>query len=266
MIISSSALAASISQTAAKIQTLLPAGFTAALTAGRGLPHAADALAGHLDALHHAALNAITAGTDPAADPEVQRLAIYRALADSGLRQSADRRAGDDIRTAIADYADSIITSWGDAIADDLATLHTAAAELPVDALDKADHTALRRTGQLNLWADASNATDRADHVTRGVDAILTALAVNHSSHHRVLLLAPDMELTQFSAVQGRERSAWAVARTGCPLRLASLADFTAAIGRITAEQQELHRKIEAEQLDAKRSARGAIPQWQRIG
>lgn len=258
MIISPAALAANITTVADKLHCPLPAGFTAALAAGRELPRAADAL-GSVAELHAAALAALATGADPAADKDVQRYVVYRTLADSGLRQAAEQRAGDDIRRAIADHSDDIIAGWADAIRDDCEVLQAAAAELDLPDLSAADHTALRHRGQLNEWADASSAADRADLALRGCDAIMAALAIDSSKAHRPLLLAPDLSLAAFSDLTARA-TAWDVARTAAPLRLASVGDYTAAVGRITAEQQALQRQREADREADRRAHRGALP------
>lgn len=259
MIISSSAMATVISAVSKKLGTELPNDYTAALTVARSLPSAADQLA-DLSELHTAALDAIAANRDPAADKTVQRLAIHRALTDAGIRAAAEARATVDIRTAIAEHSDAIIESWSQAIQADLVTLADAAAELHLDSLTGVDHTHLRQTGRLVLWSDASNAADRADEAVRGIEAILGALAVNHDKQRRALLLSPDITLDAYNSIGTADRGAWSVARTGAPLRLASVPDFTAAVGRIAAEAQAAQRQADAERLEAERNRRREIP------
>lgn len=67
-------------------------------------------------------------------------------------------------------FSDAIIEVWADTIRDDLDSLTRIANELYLPDLQAADHTALRHRGQLNMWADASSAAERADLAVRGVD------------------------------------------------------------------------------------------------
>ncbi|MGV0993424.1 MAG: hypothetical protein ACOYB7_14350 [Mycobacterium sp.] len=259
MIISTAALAANIRTTSDKLGVRLPTGFTAALTAARELPNTAGALAGCIPQLHAAALNALAAGKDPADDKDVQKFIVHTALAGSGLQQAAGQRANADLRDAINEFADDIIGVWADALRDDLAVLQSAVTELHLADLTAADHTQLRQRGQLNLWADAANAADRADAAMSGYHAILSAIAVNSNASNRPLMLAPDIGLPEFSSLTGKS-TAWTVARTGTPLRLASIGEYTGAVGRIMAERGALERKVEAEQEQAKRASRGPMP------
>jgi hypothetical protein len=268
MIISASALARSIEQTAAKLGTQLPAPLIATLQASRALAPAAAATEGMTASLNAAGLAALRENRDPGACPEVQRLATLVTLAANGIRHAAVSDADDAIAAALNTHSEAILTGWGTALVGDLAVLQSAAQQLEVPVLDKADPLMLRRAGLLNEWASASASSERCDWALAGVRALLTVLHANTAPEFRVLQLAPDASIDAYIAANAaagpREVTAWTVARTLSPLRLiTSIADFHQACARISGESQQQQR--DSDQADAETRTQRTARQWVRV-
>ena len=269
MLVSASALAHSITNTATRLGTTLPKHYTAELDAARKLVAASAEIDGHTASFHAAALTAIREGRDPGTDPNVQRFAALVGLADSGIRVAAVDYGNDIVSQAIAASESDILTSWSTAIAGDLEVLQSAAQKLEVPVLDKAEPLMLRRAGLLEVWASASASSERADIALGGVRAILTALHINSGPEYRVMQLAPDASISDYIAANAktgpRETNAWGVARTGAPLRLVtSVTEYTQACARITAARQEQQRQAdEADEAEPRR--RNRTRTWQPV-
>jgi hypothetical protein len=186
-------------------------------------------------------------------------------LAANGIRHAAVSDADDAIAAALNTHSEAILTGWATAIAGDLKVLQSAAQQLEVPILDKADPLLLRRAGLLNAWADASASSERADIALAGVRALLTVLHANTAPEFRVLQLAPDASIDAYIAANAaagpREVTAWTVARTKAPLRLiTSIADFHQACARISGERQRQQADADAD-TRTQRTAR----QWVRV-
>ncbi len=265
MIVSASAQSRVIQDRAAKLGVPLPTPFLDAIEAARVLPKEAAALSDNAQ-LHAAALTAIAAGRDPGTDETVQRLTIHRVLAEGGIRPAAESYSNDLIIEAINTHANAIVTGWATAIQPDLDCLSNAAEQIDLDALDAAEPLLLKRSGKLNLWVDATTAAERADVALAGLRGICTALHIPNNPSVNALMLAPDADLDTVKAVAamgGRTAiKAWDVAKSGATLRLATIADFTAGIARLAAEDQARQRQAEA---DEAANAQKGKQQWTQV-
>jgi hypothetical protein len=266
MIVSSSATARNIESVATKLSVPLPPAFLAAVEAARILPREA-VLLGDVAELHAAALSAIRSGADPGLDKNVQRLTVHRVLAESGIRVAAESWAGDLITEAIAEHADTIVTGWATAIQSDADTLHAAADQLDQADLNAADPVMLKRSNLLGVWADCTSAAERCDAALGGMRALLTAMHVPHAAAVNALMLAPTADLDTVKAVAasvGRgPLTAWDIARSHAPLKLATIAEFRAGIARLAAEDQQ--RETDAAEAEEETQRRNRTRQGQPV-
>ena len=266
MIVSSSANARNIEGVAAKLSVPLPPAFLAAVEAARILPHEADAL-GDVAQLHAAALSAIRAGNDPGLDKDVQRLTIHRVLAESGISAAAASWTGDLITEALTEHGTAIVTGWATAIQSDCDTLHAAADKLDQADLNAADPVMLKRANLLSTWADASSSAERCDAALGGLRAVFTALHIAHSPAINALMLAPTADLDTVKAVAasaGRGAlTAWTIARSHAPLKLATVAEFRAGIARLAAEDRQ--RETDAAEAEEETQRRNRTRQGQPV-
>jgi hypothetical protein len=271
MIISASAKSRLIEDTATKLHCPLPKAFAQALTEARALQPAAAELEGQVAAMNAAAVSAIRQGKDPGADPNVIRLATLVTLGNNGIRHFAADFANDAISVAIVEHADAITASWASAVDDDLAVLTAAAEKLDVPVLDAADPLLLRRAGLLNDWAGASGAAERGSVALAGMRGVLSAIAVNYDKSDLVLVLAPDADLDAYQTANSlagpNQINPWIIARSGAPMRLATVSEFMAAIGRVNAAHSEQQRRLDEaeEQQEQKVRREGSARQWTRV-
>lgn len=267
MIVSSSATARNIEGVADRLSVPLPPAFLTAVEAARILPREADAL-GDVAALNAAALTAIRAGNDPGLDKNVQRLTIHRVLAEAGIRVAAESWAGDLITEAITEHADVIVSGWATAIQSDCDTLHAAADQLDQVDLNAADPVMLKRANLLSTWADATSAAERCDAALGGLRALLTALNIPHAAAINALMLAPAADLDTVKVVAasaGRGAlTAWAIARSHAPLKLATIAEFRAGIARLAAEDRQRDTEADTD-TEAQPEGRRRQRQWARV-
>jgi len=268
MIISSSAITSNIQSTADKLGAPLPPAFLSAVTAARALPPGADEMTGSTEALHAAALAAMSAGKDPADDKTVQRLSIQHTLSLSGLRAAAEELAGDRITEALQAHADEIVGAWSAAVQKDLDTLTEAAKTLDLEDLDAAEPVLLKRSGVLNTWAEATSAAERVDVALAGMRGLLAALRIPHSYAIDGLLLTPDANLDTVRAIAAASNrgnlKAWPTTRAAgsASLRLATVAEFRSGTARLNAELQSREVESDAKEDEAKRTRSRS---WQRV-
>jgi hypothetical protein len=271
VIISASAKSRIIEDTATKLDCPLPKPFAQALAGARVLQPAAAEIEGQVAAMNAAAVTAIRQGKDPGTDPNVIRLATLVTLGNNGIRHFAADFANDTISVAIVEHADAITASWAAAVDADLTVLAAAAEELDVPVLDGADPLLLRRAGLLNTWAGASGAAERASVAMAGMRGLLSAIAVNYDKSDMVLILAPDADLDAYQTANSlagpNQINPWIIARTGAPMRLATVSEFMASIGRVNAAHAEQQRRLDEseEQRDQKVRREGSTRQWHRV-
>lgn len=246
MIISSAALAATVTNAATQLGATLPAAYTAAVTEAKDLARRSGELGTDPGALYHVALVALREGRDPTTDPAVQRLATEQTLAD-GIRVAGAAMASDLVSQAITDHSDGIVTALGKSVAADLETLATASAMFHFADINGADLTRLRRENALSQWADATTAAERVDQALTGARAVLAATHTDYGPDADALMLAPEATADQVAAASGgRGRpGAWQIARTGAALQLATPTELAGAVARFNAA--ELARDIAAD-------------------
>jgi hypothetical protein len=172
MLVSSGTYARQIQTAATKLGVPLPEKFTSALTTAQQLSQAAASYDAVVSAMNSRALDLILEGRDPTADQEVQRLAVARVLASSGLRVAGSEHANRLVLDAITQCANEILTGWSQSLLPDYEVLHQAADQLgDVEDLHTADTAKCQRTGKLELLGAALAAHGRVSAAVDGARA-----------------------------------------------------------------------------------------------
>jgi hypothetical protein len=247
MIVTARAHASIVERTAEKLAVPSPKPYAAAIAQARKLVADSEQLMAAVPAVSSRAVELILTGQDPGTDEEIARRLVYRALVDSGLGAAATDRANDVIGAALVEHADDLIRGWDTALAGDFAALTAAAAVLDIVDLKDAELAALRQAGHIDVWATAATAADRIHIGHAGWQAIAAGISIQYLAEHVALSLAPDADISSIDAANATSSrpDAWLLARLGAPLRLATTADFVAAIGSYTAEKQRRYREHE---------------------
>ncbi|MCV7317273.1 hypothetical protein H7J77_17195 [Mycolicibacillus parakoreensis] len=249
MITSSRASATLIDSLAGKLGADLPEAYTSALTAARDLRDAASAITGSADAINARILTLLREGKDWHSDKQLTAAMLDRIASGNGIRQAGERESEDQILAAINEHADEILEAFADAIEADAEVLANAAEVLlDTDDLSDPDHVALRRSKQLNTWADAAAAAERIDQAVQAWKAIATACHVQRDPQREVLVFA---EATSDQIVAARamtfkgDPTPWTLARLGAPIRLATISGYMERTAALIAQQQERAREQE---------------------
>ena len=270
MIVSSVALAANIDSTATRLGVPLPPAYVTAVAEARALPRDVD-FSGATAALNAVAIQAMREGREVGADPQVQKLAAEVVLAAAGIRAAATSWAGDHITELVNTHANDIVAGWAQAIRGDLDTLEAAGAKLDMPDLNIPDTVALRRAGLLDLWAQASTSSERADAAIAGLRSILRCVHIGFDGPTgNALLIAPDADISTLTAIGARAGrgtlTSWSAARCGAPLRLPTVTEYTQAVARVSAERQQRERDADADaDADAKPEGRQRQRQWVKV-
>jgi hypothetical protein len=225
-----------------------PAGYVAALaeadTLTKNLAAVSnrDAAADLIDAV----FASVQAGGHPADDDNVRRLLAMTQLQNYELHRQADERTRAMRGDAVCRFADQFIELWAGAVADDGKTLwETAQSATFADVADLNDMhpSQLINAEHHQQWISASVAGRRLDSAATGFTSMLSATRLNFPTGYGTLILAPQLGIDGLTEVNratehGRRPTAWDLARHGhVPTLCASMSDFAAACGAVSAEQ-----------------------------
>jgi hypothetical protein len=234
-----------------------PAPYDAALADADRLTRKLGAVGGSDTAqrLTAAVFAALVADTDPLADDEVRRLVTLQMLQNNGIHEAAEKHRRQLIGEAVTDNAELFVESWATALADDgriLADTAKLATFADVDRLDAMHPSQLVDPDDHRAWIAGSRAARRLNSAAAGVTALLVASHLRYPAEHRVLVLAPDLGLSELAAVNrdlgGQKVDAWTLARNSItPKLVGSLGEFMAAVSRISAEQARRQAEADAQ-------------------
>lgn len=256
MLVSAGAYATLIRTTARKLDTPIPPPFDNALAEAQALRESTERIEGSAGAINQRIINCLREGKDWHTDKTLQALMFDRVAAANGIRAAGADTANELTAQAVSEHGDTIITGWAEALTPDAATLADAAERLDLASLTAGDMHDLSRKKLLGVWADATAAADRFKLALDGWRAIASASQMQRQRDHDALILTDAPQSTIDAARStGRDLNAWALARVGAPLRLATLTDYMQRVSRYVAEQQQRQRDLEA-----KRNAAGIDP------
>lgn len=202
--------------------------------------------------LDAAVFAAIEAGRDYHNDKTVQRLALDRQLVASNIGERARNREVELLAAALADHADSILESWSTALEPHSAAL-VAAAEDGLDLDD--DHAAIAKGGDvMHTLHDAQNAAVVWTEALRGFNALAAVSNVRVAGYPVPLALTPARRVGLLPAIEmargaRTEPDAWDLTRAGLPLRLATIAEFSARAVTFDADAAAAERAAEEARL-----------------
>jgi hypothetical protein len=216
MIISANAHRRRIEETAATLGVALPTGFTKALTTAAKLIADTAEFNGVTRALNERAVSLLLSGKPVETDDTIKKLCVRRTLSESGLRVAGERTGNDMINTAIAEFADDVLTGWADALAPDLDVMQRAAEVIVADDLNRVDTAKVQRDGHLGFYGAALAADANVAAAVTGLKAIIAATGFPHRREHLSLAMA-DASLDQVDAINAATRGSvpapWTVAR-----------------------------------------------------
>jgi len=196
--------------------------------------------------LAQAVMAALDAGRDPAADPDVQRIAIAAQIANPGIEQQIDALAFDGFHEACAVHTDAIIAAWRkpfDAAAAVLADAHQRLGNVALE-----DTTAIIAKGAdaADVWAKATAAVKIIEAIRHGW---LGLVGITHAApddrNHAVLRIA-DVDYPTWTAQQlhGRKVGAWDAVLAGLTLALPSPAEYRQRVNTITKAQEAEAQRV----------------------
>lgn len=230
-----------------------PKGVAAAFARAEKLTEKSGSLGARPGDLEAAVTAAILAGREPAADPEVQRVATASMLADRiTLPEAVAGAALDGIRDACLAHLDEIVTAWRkpfDDAAHVLTEAHQRIGDLPLE--DTA--TIVAQGGDIaDVWAKAKGADQVITQVLNGWSNIMTLVRVPLNADHRPLKLAA-LTKEQWRNLPAK-LSAWDAVRAGLTLSLPSLDEYRARVATIQ-KSIASEQAAAGEVIDPQRSA-----------
>jgi hypothetical protein len=167
-----------------------------------------------------AVLDAIQAGRDPLADPEVLRQVVAAQLRDANVAHLAQLRADDQVADVIRGHADDLLALWAAALTGPAAALADAA-RLGVTDLS----TAAQLKGEkLIAWAAAAASIEAFTAAQQGVTFLFVVLDRAGPQRPDQLLVLADPGFPQLQTARAatahdkRLPLPWALARAGVPI------------------------------------------------
>ena len=256
--------AATVAKAADRLGIPLPAAYLEQVAQVEAFTDAVAQIRATPEQLDAAVFAAIEAGRDYHTDKTVQRLALDRQLVASNIGDRARSREVELLAAALADHADSILESWSAAL-DPHADALAVAAEAGLDLDD--DAAAIRKGGAvMQQLHDAQNAAVVWTEALRGFNALAAASGVRVAGYPVPLALTPARRADLIPAVElardartglnalardaRTEPDAWDLARTDLPLRLATIAEFSARAATFNADAAAAEHAAEQARLE----------------
>lgn len=180
---------------------------------------------------------AILAGRDPAADPEVQRLLAAAALGARDLSRQIAAATDASVQAAIIESCDEILAGWVKASAGPIKVLTEAHRDLDGIALTETA-TILTRGGRAaETWAEAQAADRTLDAVLGGWTALAGVTRFASPARGRTVLRIAEADLAQLRDLDDKARP-WDLLSAGVELGLADRSTFAARNRALDAEVQ----------------------------
>lgn len=264
-LISARTHAATVAKAANRLGIPLPAAYLEQVAQVEAFTDAVAQIRATTEQLDAAVFAAIDAGRDYHTDKAVQRLALDRQLTANNIGDRARSREVKLLAAALADHADSILESWSAAL-DPHADALAVAAEAGLDLDD--DAAAIRKGGAvMQQLHDAQNAAVVWTEALRGFHACAAVSGVRVAGGYPVPLaltparradLIPAVELARDARTEPNalardartEPDAWDLARAGLPLRLATIAEFSARAAIFNADAAAAEHAAEQARLE----------------
>lgn len=236
-----------IERTASQLGVELPKPYLAAVSKVRHIAEQAEMINGSEETLNYAVLAAIRDGRDYQADPAVQKALLDYTLTNSDIRSFSHELSAELIGELITEHADEILSTWAAATESDCQTLMDAAAEklgeVAADLSAPSTHD-LRQRKLLNTWSDAMSAAERLATAFQGWKAIISVTKLPRHDRYEALALAVATPEKLYEAgtlrAPGSRVDAWALARAGAQLGLATITAYRERVSEVAAAEQVL--------------------------
>lgn len=207
------------------------------------------------DDLHHAVIDAVSAGRDYRADENVTRLLVTSQIAASNIGQTARNRADNELRDTLAQHSDSILAGWSAALETHSDAMYAAAQAFPDMNLRDADKAIARGGAVMHHMHAVQAATKAWSAALAGHGALAAAARVSLSRHDAlVYTAAPADELVyaiELARAERRDVSAWDLARAKVTLRLPTLGEYQKRVARFEADREAEARDYAARRQEA---------------
>ena len=206
------------------------------------------------DALFVAVTAALDQGTDPAADPEVQRVLTAAQIANQGVSNGVDAIVYDQFRAVCTEHADAIIKALATPFEAAVKTLDTARGRIGNLPLEDSA-TILRKGGDIAvIWGEAQVAVATVDTCITcwsGLGEFTHLAPIDR--HHAVLRLAA-VTYGEWTTHGLRERKVtpWEAILAGLDLNLPTFGEYRDRIAVI--EQGQRQSLVDATPIDRERS------------
>lgn len=194
-----------------------------------------------VDALPVAVLAALENGTDPATDPDVQRVTASQDLAGRhNLSADIESILLDGIREAASTSAPAIQASWANVF--DKAAVALADAYKVLGPVDLDDTAAVVKAGTAATasWAKARDAIAITEAITAGWLGLHQLLTNAVPSKPRRLLMLADIDAETWidDSLDHAPANAWFALTHGYPLVICPVHDFAARVAEVDQEQR----------------------------
>ncbi|MGA5466580.1 hypothetical protein [Mycobacterium sp. NPDC050041] len=245
-----------VTRTANTLQVPLPAEFADQLDAAKRLVETAEAIPG--PNLTATVLTALAEGRDYHADKHIQGMLLDAILVRQfNIGAVAREHADISIGEALVEYADTILTEWGDALEPHAQALAAAAAALPA-SLDDTQNIINRGAEAMHHWAAAQEAIRLWRAGTEGFMALaMTANLSSATKRNPLVVTAADVtalgEAEATAMREGRPVDVWILARHQIPLRLATLGDYMERKAAHEQQRQAAAARYEQERMGQRR-------------
>lgn len=204
---------------------------------------------------------ALSAGRDPATDPEVQRTYLAMQLGAQGITQGVENIASEELRVAFSKHAETIVTAWTKPFGQAATALQTAHARLGNVQLD--DTVAVLEVGgdAAEVWAKAQTAVTRIDAILAAWAelAALTRLANVSALYPALRLLTTDATRWRDLELTRRRIGPWEATTLGLTLSLPTLAEYSQRVRDL--ERQTAQQAMAEQPVD---ESREAVRNWGR--
>jgi len=245
-----------IERTATTLALPLPKSLTKALAHADDVTSQADQMVQH-SALPTAVLDALAAGQDPPTDPAVQRALIGSALAGLQFPDRAADYAATLIVDALNTHADTLLTTWAEALEDDTNAMVHAADVLPTHDLEDTKTIIRSAPDIIAAWSAAVEASKRWQAATEGFGALATTAHTDATGHLvRILpVLDADLDTARQLDTTDRRPTVWDIVCAGHEPALTTITEFRARRSRLLDELRDAEAHAEAERAARYRRA-----------
>lgn len=257
-IISGRVVVRTVNQTAKLLGVGLPAELASELTRANDLISRAEAISGA--DLNGAVLDALADGRDHHTDAAVQALLLDHVLVAGNIGGAAHERADFQIKQALVENADTVLSGWAEALAPHSDALAAAVDGLPTFDLSDTGPIAARGAEAMDHWKNAQEGLKRWDAAVDGFNMIASSAQINVSGDNKLLVMTPAdtaaLERVRVAVRSDAKPNAWLLAQHGVTLVFATLADYTE---RVAEAQQQRALAAQAAEGNRKRASGDTI-------